>query len=241
MLAHRHDKHAFPHLLRSRDGVAIAAAWLSNPPYEERRDDQGSHSTKRSQPSRFQPRLPPPHWPFRQPRRNLLPHAPPVIRTRIWNGKRIERREHGINSFHLRPAFVAVREVAGDLRALRGFSLAVGNQLFFSHVFHDSVPIARACRPRSTKGCSACRSFCTARKTVFFAAPEFDFRTAAISSIPQPSQCRITKAVLSECERAASAASICFRSSRLCVKRSGVGPGSCTRSNGLFSISSSRS
>src|SRR2546430_6166028 len=122
-------------------------------------------------------------------------------------------------------------------RSLVGHSLAIRNQLFFRHVFHDSVPIARACALVSTTGCSARRNFCTARKTVFFVAFELDFKTPAISSIPQPSQWRITKAVLSASERAASACSICFRSSMLCVNRSGVGAPSATRLSGSFSRS----
>src|SRR5205814_8783681 len=98
---------------------------------------------------------------------------------------------------------------------LGGHSFAVGNQLFFRHVFHDSVPIALACVPLPTKGCKARRNFCTARKTVFFAAPELDFRTCAISSMAHPSQCRITKAALSERETAARAIPMCSRSSVL--------------------------
>ena len=46
--------------------------------------------------------------------------------------------------------------------------------------------------------------------------------------MPQPSQWRMTNAVRSASERAARACSICFRSSMLCVKRSGVGASSRT-------------
>src|SRR6266513_1793746 len=145
----------------------------------------------------------------------------------IW--QRVQCRQHGFDSFQLRAAFFTGRQMLRNQRSLLGHSLAIRNQLFFRHVFHDSVPIARACALVSTKGCKARRSFCTARKTVFFVAFELDFRTSAISSIPHPSQCRITKAVLSASERAASACSICFRSSMLCVNRSGVGARSGTR------------
>src|SRR5215472_6251436 len=146
-----------------------------------------------------------------------------IVVARIGHGQGIERSEYRFDAFELRPAFFASRQVLRNHSALGGHAFLVSNQLFLGHVFHDSVPIALACVPLPTKGCKASRNFCTARKTVFFAAPELDFRTVAISSMAQPSQCRITNAVLSEYESAASAISICFRSSTLCARRSGVG------------------
>src|SRR2546426_8963472 len=40
-------------------------------------------------------------WFFRKPRRNLLPHAPAVIRARIGHGQRIDRKSTRLNSSHL--------------------------------------------------------------------------------------------------------------------------------------------
>src|SRR5690242_921045 len=146
---------------------------------------------------------------------------PAIVVVGVGHGQCIERGEHSFDAFQFRAALLASGQMLGDNSALGGHALSVSNQFFLGHMFHVSVPIALACVPLPTKGCKASRNFCTARKTVFFAAPELDFRTSAISSIAHPSQWRITNAVLSECERAASAISICFRNSMLCARRSG--------------------
>jgi len=86
-------------------------------------------------------------------------------------------REHRLDSLQLSAALFAGGQVLGNCRSLFGDSLTVSNQLFFLQVFHDSVPIARACVLVPTMGCSARLSFCTARKTVFFVAFELDFKT----------------------------------------------------------------
>src|SRR5262249_54455287 len=135
---------------------------------------------------------------LRQARRDLLPNMPSIIVARIRHRQGVERCEHSFDALELCPAFFASRQVLRNDSALGGHAFLVSNQFFLGHVFHDSVPIALACVPPPKKGCRARRNFCTAQKRVFFAAPELDSRTAAISSIAQPSQCRMTKAVLSE-------------------------------------------
>src|ERR1700724_3658096 len=86
-------------------------------------------------------------------------------------------------------------------------------------MLHDSVPMAVAVARGANCGSNISRNLCTARKTVCFAAPELDFSAAAISSIPQPSQCLITKAMRSAGVKLCSAVSICLRSSTLRVIR----------------------
>src|ERR1051325_8956565 len=238
VLAHGYDQHALTDLLLRGD-VGARGISPAHPPRDEGSDQQRGHCAHSCQSSRFEPRLPPPRRPLRQARRNLLPYMPAIVVTRVGHRQGIQRCKHSFDAFKLRPAFFASRQVLRDDSVLGSHSFAVSNQFFFRHVFHDSVPIALACVPLPTKGCKARRNFCTARKTVFFAAPELDFKTCAISSMAQPSQCRMTNAVLSECESAASAISMCFRSSMFCVNRSGVGAASCTKVTGSFSVPSS--
>src|SRR6266851_3450410 len=206
VLAHGNHQHALPHLFFVRD-VVTGVASLGDPPGDKRRDNQRHNRARRREPPWLHPHLPPPNRFLRQPRRNLPPHPRPVIWSRLRHRKRIQRGQHRLDSFELPAALFTSREMFRNHRSLLGNPLAKRNQLFFRHVFHDSVPIARACAFVSTKGCSARRNFCTARKTVFFVAFELDFKTSAISSIPQPSQSRITKAVRSASVRAASACS----------------------------------
>src|SRR5215467_12246769 len=235
MIANGDNQDSFANLFFAgvKIGSAGAARVLSD---EEGRNNEDGHRAKSRKPPRFKPSLPPPRWPLRQTRRNLLPHVPPIIVAGVRHWERIQGREHSFDSFQLRPALFASRQVLSNQGPLSGHAFFVCNQLFLGHVFHDSVPMALTCVPLPTKGCKASRNFCTARKTVFFAAPELDFRTSAISSIAQPSQCRITNAVLSEYESAARAISICLRNSMLCARRSGVGAASCTDVKGSFSF-----
>ena len=75
---------------------------------------------------------------------------------------------------------------------------------------------------------------------MFFAALVVDFSTAAISSIAQPSQWRITNAVRSEELNSFNASSIFFLSSMFPATRSGVGLSSATKSSGSCSCSSAK-
>src|SRR5467141_391628 len=231
------DQDALPNLLRAGDVVRTGVS-PRNPPNKKRRNDQGHNRSSRAKPARLEPRLPPCLRSLRQSWRNLLPNAAAVVRAGIGDRQGIESGEDRFDALQFLATFVAGGEMRGDRGALLDDALAICNQFLFRHVFHDSVPIARACVLVPTQGCSASRNFCTARKTVFFAAPEFNFKTTAISSMPHPSQWRITKAVRSAWERAASACSICLRSSMLCVRRSGVGAASGTRLTGSSSTPS---
>src|SRR6266481_3690300 len=216
------DQDALPNLLGAGDVVFVRASFRDSAG-NEGYDDEGGERSDHGEPPRLEPRLPPCFRSLGQPRSNLLPNAAAVVRAGIRDRQRIESGEDRFDALELLATLVAGGEMFRDRGALLNDALAICNQFLFGHVFHDSVPIARACVLVPTKGCSASRSFCTARKTVFFAALEFNFKTAAISSMPHPSQWRITKAVRSAWERAASACSICLRSSMLCVRRSGVG------------------
>src|SRR5690242_274001 len=194
MIAHGDDQHA---LADFSDGFRRALI-PQEPSREKRCNDDCSQCSHSCKPPRFEPLLPPARRPLRQARGNLLPYMPAIVVARIGHWQRVERCEHRFDAFQLRAAFLASRQMLRNDGALGGHAFLVSNQFFLGHVFHDSVPIALACVPLPTKGCKASRNFCTARKTVFFAAPELDFRTSAISSMAQPSQCRITNAVLSE-------------------------------------------
>src|SRR5258708_2935977 len=187
VLAHGNHQHALPHLFFVRDVVTRVAS-LGDSPGDKRRYNQRHNRARRREPPWLHPHLPPPNRFLRQPRRNLRPHPPSVICSGFRHRQRIQRRQHRLDSFELPAALFTSREMLRNHRSLLANPLAKSNQLCFRHVFHDSVPIARACARVSTKGCSVRRNFCTARKTVFFVAFELDFRTSAISSIPQPSQ-----------------------------------------------------
>ena len=120
--------------------------------------------------------------------RSLLPDALAIVFTGVGRRNGTDCSEKRVDALEFSAAFGAVAEVIGDRLALSGFAIVISNQLFLFRMFHGSVPIAFA-RPRcSTKGSNALRSFCTERKTVFFAALVLDFRTSAISSIPEPPQ-----------------------------------------------------
>src|SRR5260370_27288172 len=161
-----------------------------------------------------------------------------VVSPRMRNRHRIQRSDHRLDAGQFRAAFGAFLQVRGDSHALFRLTVPIPDQLFFRSVFHPSVPIARASFP-SRNGVKARRNFCTARNTVFFVAFEFDLSTAAISSIPQPSQCRITIAVLSARLHAASAAFIRSANCTLPASRSGEGDLSRTRLSGSTSNESS--
>src|SRR5256884_8480745 len=182
MLANSHNQDAFADLLFIGNNIIAWAIVSANATCKESYDQHRGHGCQCSQPLGFEPRLPPLGRFLRQARGNLLPYALSIVITRVWHGQRIECREYSFDSFQFRAALFANRQVPRHSSPLGGHSFAVGSHLFFCHVFHDSVPIALACVPLPTKGCKARRNFCTARKTVFFAAPELDFRTCAISS-----------------------------------------------------------
>src|SRR5215472_141016 len=239
MLADGNDQHPLTHL----DGVSnipySGIARLAPLAREESYRQQRSHHPCDHEAPRHEQWLPPPRALFRQPRRNLPPHASTVVLARLGHGYRVQRAEHLFQLRQLRAAFPALLQMSGRRFAAFRIALPVSKQLFFRCVFHDSVPTARAAPRGSTKGFSADRNFCTARNTVFFAALVFDFSTAAISSIPQPSQCRITIAVRSAGVSVSSASFILAASCALPANRSGDGARSFTSLNGSGSGSPS--
>src|SRR5262249_8974486 len=149
------------------------------------------------QATRCEESFPPARAPLRQTWRNLPPYACAVVLARIGHRNRIERREHFFQSSQLRPALAALFEVRRHRLAALWLAFPESKHLFFLRMSHSRVTPAGAARRVSKKGASACRNFCTARNTVFLAALLFDFSTAAISSMPQPSQWRMTMAVRS--------------------------------------------
>src|SRR5262249_5054779 len=152
---------------------------------------------------------------------------------------RIQHCEHFFEPRQFRLAFGTVFQVCRHRLASLLVTLVVCKQLFFRRVFHSSVPTARAAPRGSIKGFSANRHFCTARYTVFWLALVFVSNTAAISSIPHPSQCRITTAVRSGGVSVSRASFIFAASSALPASRSGDGAVSFTSFSGSASGSPS--
>src|SRR6266702_1299178 len=101
VLAHGHHQHALANLLPAGD-VSDGVISLGHPPDPKRRDNQRSYGAQGRQPPWLNPHPPRAGWFFRKPRRNLLPHAPAVIRARIGHRQRIQRRENGFDPLQLR-------------------------------------------------------------------------------------------------------------------------------------------
>src|SRR3984957_1083016 len=246
MVSHRHNQHAFANLRHARSrcsGVRL----LCPATRDKRRNHDGRHRPHRYPASWFEPHAPATPGSFRKPRCDLLPHRASILQASLGNGEIVKRTEHSLNAFELGAAGSAARQMLGNGFALRSFPLSISDQLFFCQVFHSYVPLGSGAAPAAfacsaprapTYGSKARRNFCTDRKTVFLAALVVDFSTAAISSIAQPSQWRITNAVRSEELSSFSASSIFFLSSVLPASRSGVGLSSATKSKGSCSCSS---
>src|SRR5215469_3029204 len=218
MLPHRNHQHAFAYLARLR----LLDHRTHGPGFPSQikcKQHQRRYGSDKRQPPRFQESCPPLRLPILEPQSDLLPYPPLKLLSWFRHGRSTHRRIHLLDLFHLRPALRTLPQMRCNRFAFLGLAIPVGNQFFFRSVFHPSVPIARAFPSR--KGSSARRNFCTARKTVFLVAFEFDFSTLAISSIPQPSQCRMTIAVLSAGLSVSSAARIFSASCPLSASRSG--------------------
>src|SRR5579859_3903850 len=236
MLAHGHYQHALAYFaLIHRHLPAASVSCRSS--CQKCRDNQCRDRPRRNPPSWCKParalspakkEAPPPPPLFRQSRRNLLPHPLPVTLSRVRHRHGVQRLQYRVDAFQLRAAFGAILHVSGDSHAVALLPIVIRNQLFFLRMLHSSVPIARACPRRSTNGSSAFRNFCTDRNTVFFAALVLDFNAPAISSIPDPPQCRITNAVRSAGVSSLKARRMCFASCPLCASRSGFGAASGT-------------
>src|SRR6267378_546833 len=168
------------------------------------------------------------HALFRQARRDLLPHSPSVVFSRFRDRDGVDGGEQCIDAGEFRLAFRAIGEMRSNLLAALDLAVLIGDQLFLFRMFHSCVPMALACPRRSTNGSSALRSFWTERNTVFFAALALEFSAPAISSIPEPFQWRITKAVRSAGVSSRNAWRICTASWPLCARRSGEGAASGT-------------
>ena len=154
MFADGNHEHALPHLFSICDVVSWPDS-LCNAPDNKCRDNQRNNPARCRKPPRLEPHLPPTIRLLLQTRRNFLPHLPSVVCSRVRHRQRIQRGEHRFDSFHLHAAPFAGRQMLCYYGALLGNTLAICNQLFFLHVFHDSVPIARACAFVSTNGCNA--------------------------------------------------------------------------------------
>src|SRR5207245_6685138 len=212
--------------------VVIAVLRSCNPARKKRIRQQRRSRAYRDQSSRRKPCFPP-TCPFlvktlRKPLRDLPPHFRPVLFAWIGHWHRVQGLKHRFNAIQFHAAFAAFLQVRRNRVACFHFAFSVCKQFFFRYVLHDSVPTALAVPRPCANGFSACRNFCTARNTVFFVALVFDFSTAAISSIPQPSQCRITIAVRSAGLNASNASFIFFASSTLVANLSGEGAESFT-------------
>src|SRR5882757_4811408 len=168
-------------------------------------------------------KIPPMRALFRQARRDLLPHSLSVIFRGFRDRNGVDCGEQRVDAREFRLAFRAIGQVRGDHRSVFELAVMIRDQLFLFRMLHSSVPMAFACTRRSTNGSSALRSFWTERNTVFFAALALEFRAPAISSIPEPFQWRITKAVRSAGVSSRSAWRICTASWPLRARRSGEG------------------
>src|SRR5713226_1087928 len=216
------------------------SAWcigFGNPPGNKRGQHEPGNRAGSGPVARCEPRsspwfaeekVPPVAAPLRQARRNLLPDALAVVFSGFGHGNGVQRGKQRIDALEFRLAFRAIAQMRGNRFSPRGFAIVIRNQFFLFRMFHSSVPIVLACPRCSTNGSSALRSFCTERKTVFLAALVLDLSASAISSIPEPPQCRITKAVRSAGVSWLSARRICAASWPLCARRSGEGPPSGT-------------
>src|SRR6267142_2142345 len=168
-------------------------------------------------------KIPPMRALFRQAGRDLLPHSLSVIFSRFRDRNGVDGGEQCIDADEFCLAFWAIGQMCGDSRSVFDLAVLISDQLCFFRMPHSCVPMAFACPRRSTSGSSALRSFWTERNTVFFAALALEFRAPAISSIPEPFQWRITKAVRSAGVRSRNAWRICAASWPLCASRSGEG------------------
>src|SRR5258707_14652404 len=102
----------------------------------------------------------------------------------------------------------------GDLAAVLGVAIEVQHDLFLRQMVHFVWLVS---------GSSCCRSFCTARKTLFLAALGFSFKVWLISSIDLPSMCRMVKATRSGGVSRPMACAIFDFTSALSSNRSGPG------------------
>src|SRR6266478_10234872 len=240
MLTHGNHQHTFPNFARVQH-VVIALLRYGNPARKKRNRQQRRSGAYRHQSSRRKPCFPPTcplvRKTFWKPVRDLPPNFRPVFFAWIGHRHRVQRVKHRFNAIQFHAALAAFLQMRRNRVARLHFAFSVSKQFFFRYVFHDSVPTALAVPRHSANGFRACRNFCTARNTVFFAALVFDFSTAAISSIPQPSQCRITIAVRSAGLNASNASFIFVASSTLVANRSGEGAESFTRLSGSISVS----
>src|SRR5271166_6536485 len=248
MVSHRHDENALTnlgHAWSRCSGVGL----LGPTARDERGYHHGRHCSDGYPAARFEPHAPSAPGSFRKLRRNLLPDCAAVLRSSLGNWEIFQSAEDRFDAIELCAASGAARQMLGNGFALRRLPLSISNQFFFCQVFHSSVPLGSGAAPAAfarsvprapTYGSNARRNFWTDRKTVFLAALVVDFSTAAISSMAQPSQWRITNAVRSEELNSFSASSIFFLSSVLPASRSGVGLSSATRSNGSCSCSCGR-
>src|SRR5260221_1047539 len=194
MFTYCHHQHPFAYLRRIRL-LCHGDLGFRPPPSDKCQNHQRCNSSQGYQSLWHKKRFPPARSLLVKSRGNPSPHPLPVVLTWIRDRHRIQCSEHGFDTRQLLAAFGAFLQVRSYKLALLYLAVAVADQLFFRPVFHPSIPIARASFP-SRNGVNARRNFCTARKTVFFFAIEIEFSPAAISSIMQPSQCRITIAVL---------------------------------------------
>src|SRR5215472_2699941 len=237
MFANRYDENPLANLFcagHRRDGIGMLADASEN----ERPEYDCGQGSRGNQSPRLQPNLPPPSALLGQLWRELLPDTEFVVFARVRHREIAKGTQHGFDALQFCATGTAVLEMRGDFAAAFWVAVVIRNQLLFRWMTHPSVPIALACARPSRKGSSACRNFCTARNTVFFAAPEFDFSTPAISSIPRPSQWRMTNAVRSAWESWPSARCISRRNWVLCIKRSGEGFSSRTSARGSCSTPS---
>src|SRR5882762_7812289 len=196
----------------------------------ERCNCASGNPAARSEPSNSfgfaEKKIPPMRALFRQARRNLLPHSLSVIFSGLRDRNGVDCGEQRIDAREFRLAFRAIGQMRGDHRSVFELAVLIRDQFFLFRMLHSSVPMAFACPRRSTNGSSALRSFWTERNTVFFAALALEFSALAISSIPEPFQWRITKAVRSAGVSSRNAWRICTASCPLCARRSGEGAAS---------------
>src|ERR1051326_3812545 len=227
VIAHRDQNDA---LRVHRRGRLLLCDWLlmllPESPSQERADQQQRHYSREGpfllggeQPAKEAA-------PFRQTVSEIEPGFFLEICGRLRNFQRLNLPEHRFHARELRPAFGAHGQVALDLRFALRVTVIMQYDLFFTQVVHFiALPPSRAgcADPGPAYGSSCCRSFCTARKTLFLAALIFRFSAWLISSMERPSIWRIVKATRSAGVSSPMAPAILRFISALNSRRSGPG------------------
>src|SRR6185312_123336 len=106
----------------------------------------------------------------------------------LRNFSRRHAAEQGLKPLIVGAAGRTLCQMLTNLHFVVGVAVVVQYDLFFAEMCHFEG---------LANGSSCCRSFCTARNTLFLAALVFRFNVLLISSMDRPSMCRMVNATRS--------------------------------------------